>query len=364
MNQPTSTDTSAIPALRAAPPRVVIFGGGSALGRAVVRALREDPATTADLRVWVSARSATKTGTADRLVESGGRLIAGSMRDRVAVADALDGADIVYHCQTPVPARILGLFYATIVLCDAARAGRPHIVYPGSPWVAGLPESADGMLRAGDRMQPRGHLAREMFRIERLLVSAREMWDVPSTIVRLPDMVGAGCELHPWGRIWDAAASGTALHIPFGTEVPREWIHVDDAARALVAAGRRGAQTRAVAHGVPGEAITRLARAAASVHEICAAGGGVDSAREFALAVAHAHQVTAVAPVGVTGAALAARAITDAGIRAMLSLSRLYRETVRLDGSTAAALGYAPRITRETLAAGRRDSPSLKGGDA
>lgn len=337
-------------------PRVAVMGGDSALGRAVLRALRERGAAR-ELRVWISPRSAASASDTVRLAEGRipARVYAHSMRDRALVARVLADVDVVYHCQAPVPARILGLFYATIVLLDAARAGRPHIVYPGSPWVAGLPADGERTIRPGTRLEPRGHTAREMFRIEHLLLSAREMWNLPSTIVRIPDSVGPGCEQWPWGRLWDAACSGRALQVPFATNVPREWIHVDDAARAMVAAGTRAARIRAEAGGTLGLADKKVQDSLMSVQEICASGGGVDTAHEFACAVAHSAGATPIAPAGMTGAALTAWAITDAGVRALLPLARLYGETVRMDGRTAAALGYHPRITRDSLALGHTD---------
>jgi nucleoside-diphosphate-sugar epimerase len=328
--------------------RVLVLGAERGLGLALARAL--DPAgaaipnaaavaranahaeadthTTA-LRVWVRRREVFRQA----MPASSAEVVEGSMRDVATVRRALHGVSLVYHCIPFRPSKVLGVFYATVVLLDAARAERPHIVYPGSYWAAGLPP-AETVVRAGGEKHPRGHLSHELFRLEELLRAAWDSWHVPYTVVRMPDIVGPGLTSPPFGPLWDSVLAHESLETPVRVDVVREMIHVDDAARALIVAGHH-----ATARGT----------------EVVAQGGVVARARDLAASVAAAHGISLAPDVirRVSGVELIFRALADPDLRALLPLRALYARPVRFDGPELAAWGYTPRVTLSALSRDR-----------
>ena len=172
----------------------------------------------------------------------GVELVEGDIRDAVAVRDAVDGVDVVYHNVAQVPlARDPGLLRSvnvegTQVLLDACRdAGVDKVVHTSSSAVFGVPAANPVMPATVPKPQEAyGHakLAAEWT----CLRAAADGLDV--TIVRPRTILGHG-RLGIFGILFDWIADG-ADPVVLGDGANRyQFVHADDLATVCLLAAER-----------------------------------------------------------------------------------------------------------------------------
>lgn len=183
----------------------VVTGGTGVVGRALVAALR----ARGD-RVVVLARGAEADVRAD-------------VADAGAVARAVEGAAVVFHLAVPGTATVLG----------ACAAAGTRVVVASSVEVYG---PRDGALTEDLALAPASPYAREKADAD---VLAREQGAI---VARLTNVYGPGdrraSRLVP--ELLDAARHGHPPRLRSDGTPRRDFLHADDAARALIALAQDG----------------------------------------------------------------------------------------------------------------------------
>ena len=167
-------------------------------------------------------------------------LVLGDIRDRVAVATAVDGCDVVFHNVAQVPLAIdphllrsVNVDGTRLLLEHAKEAGVSKIVHTSSSAVFGVPDSNPVLPSTVPRPQePYGHakLAAEWA----CLAAVAEGLDV--SIVRPRTILGHG-RLGIFGILFDWVADG-ADPVVLGDGTNRyQFVHADDLADACLRAG-------------------------------------------------------------------------------------------------------------------------------
>lgn len=188
-------------------------------------------------------------------------VLEGDILDRSSVT-AVDRADAVVHCAH-FPPRDHGLNWDA--LRHALEAVRPggYFVYPGDvraytrPQSGGEGEGAEGGGEGGGeelrRVGPDAARAAARREDALRLDLERAVLAQSGTVIHLAEIFGAGVRGGRLARAFRLAVAGRRTWFPGALDVPHEFVHVDDAARALVAPlGRRVARGRAYA--APGPA--------------------------------------------------------------------------------------------------------------
>ncbi len=169
----------------------------------------------------------------------GVQLVVGDIRDRTAVRQALEGADVVLHNVAQVPlARDPGLFdevnrQGTANMLWAARqAGVGKVVYTSSSAVFGVPETNPVTEQTPPApLEPYGRAKLDGENLCRAAVT--QGLDV--TIIRPRTIVGHG-RLGIFGILFDWVADGVDVFVFDGGNNRYQFVHSDDLAQAVILA--------------------------------------------------------------------------------------------------------------------------------
>lgn len=219
---------------------VLITGASGFVGSAVAQVFR-----TAGYPVRALVRASSPR---TNLQDDGIVLAEGDIRDRAAVARALDGVRYLVHTAAdyrlwaPSPRDIIdtNVEGTRIVMEEALRAGVERIVYTSS--VATLSLDKDGAPADESRPLPAneavGAYKQSKVIAERLVEDMAARQDLPVVIVNPSTPIGPrDVKPTPTGRIIVEAASG---RMPAFVDTGLNLVHVDDVAMGHLAALRRG----------------------------------------------------------------------------------------------------------------------------
>jgi nucleoside-diphosphate-sugar epimerase len=226
------------------PGRILVLGAAGRLGHAAAEAFRDAGWTVAGF---------VRPGAASR-APSGIDIVEGDALDRIAVAAAAQGADVVLHALNPPytewPKFVLPHAYAAI---EAAEAAGATLMFPGNVYNygAGMPEVLD----EATPMQPTTRKGKLRAEIEQRMHEAADR-GVRMIIVRAGDFYGRGR-----GSWFDLVITRDLRHgrviYPGPLDGVHPWAYLPDFAAAMV----RLAETRATldafaTFGFAGHAVT------------------------------------------------------------------------------------------------------------
>ena len=203
--------------------KYLITGATGAIGSALVRQLA---AEGEEVRAFV--RNSDKF---HRLLpDVPAEVVVGDALNPDDVRRALEGVDVVFHCINFPLTQYERTLEAVQVLIEAALPHKPHIVFPGNTWVFGRP--ARTPITPETPFNPPSPIARLKARVDEMLMGS----GLPVTVVHLPDFYGPGV-VNPLVRpLFENALAGKNVSFPGPVDVAHEFIYIDDAARALIAA--------------------------------------------------------------------------------------------------------------------------------
>ena len=219
---------------------VLVTGASGFVGSAVARAL-----LASGLRVRIILR---ETSPAINVSGLGAQIVAGDLRDPVAVAQAMQGVAALFHvaadyrlwARDPEDIMRNNVGMTRIVMQAAAKAGVQRIVYTSS--VATFAPFADG--RSSDETRPLteanaiGAYKRSKVAAERLVQAMVRDHRLPAIIVNPSTPIGPrDVRPTPTGRIVLEAAAG---RMPAFVDTGLNLVHVDDVASGHLAALAQG----------------------------------------------------------------------------------------------------------------------------
>ena len=203
----------------------LVIGAAGAIGSAVVRQLvnRGEP-----VRALIR--------TVDKNILAFGRrdpeIVSGDVLDAEALMRSADGAEAIYNCVNfPLDHFELHKKAAENVVRAAAYAGA-CIVWPGNVWVYG-PSRYVPVDESHPRM-PSSELGRLKLDAEQHLLELADKSGVVATVVHFPDFYGPNVLNDLVKPVFVNALLGKVVVWPGELDVPHEFIHVDDAACALI----------------------------------------------------------------------------------------------------------------------------------
>ena len=227
--------------------RVVVIGGLGFIGANLSRRL---VALGASCTAVTPHRSAHEANAA-ALEKHGARVVEGDLRDRVAMQAAVDGQSVVFNLSgrsgavrsmedpfTDLDVNCRG----NLVLLEALRASSPaaKIVFPGSRLEYGRPFSIP--VAEDDPLDPLCVHAVHKIAVESYLKVYAHLYGMRSTVLRITNPFGPG---QPAGRsaygvvnrLIHLALEDRPLPIFGDGRQLRDYIYIDDAVEALLAAG-------------------------------------------------------------------------------------------------------------------------------
>lgn len=236
-----------MPPVGEAPRRVLVTGGAGFIGRALVERLVRGGGE-------VTVLDDLSSGDAARL-DPGARLIEASVTDPGAVAEAVSGADAVFHlaaiasvarCNEDLAAshRVNLGGFVNVLEAAAARKDRPALVYASSAAVYG--DNPEAPLKESARPRPLSPYGADKLGCELHASAAATVHGVRSTGLRFFNVYGPGQDPgSPYSgvisRFHRAAARGEGVTV-FGDGLQtRDFVFVGDVVDALLAAAMRTA---------------------------------------------------------------------------------------------------------------------------
>ncbi|MFM8940832.1 MAG: NAD-dependent epimerase/dehydratase family protein [Phenylobacterium sp.] len=227
------------------PRRALVTGGAGFIGRALAaRLLREG----AEVTVLVDLSS----GDASRL-DRGARLMEGSVTDPGRVAEAMAGADAVFHlaaiasvarCNEDLAAshRVNLGGFVNVLEAAAAREQRPALVYASSAAVYG--DNPETPLREDARPRPLSPYGADKLGCELHASAAATVLGLRSTGLRFFNVYGPGQDPgSPYSgvisRFHRAATLGEGVTIFGDGGQTRDFVFVDDVVETLLSAASR-----------------------------------------------------------------------------------------------------------------------------
>ena len=189
------------------------------------------------------------------------------LRDASVTLPALEGLpsspEIIIHCaggasvarsvETPL-AEFRRTVDSTAVVLEFARkcVGEVRVVLPSSAAVYGLAETFP--MHPDDPCNPTSPYGLHKAMAEGIARSYAARFDVPIAIVRLFSIYGAGLRKQ---LLWDACgklSQGPSSFFGTGQET-RDWLHVHDASRLLLAAAMRASIDSPIVNGGSGQSV-------------------------------------------------------------------------------------------------------------
>jgi len=199
-----------------------VTGATGAIGSALMRQL---VAEGQEVRAFVRDEERFRQKLPDVSVE----VVVGDILSPEDVREAVSGADVIFHCVNFPLTQFERNLEAAKILIEAASAERPHIVFPGNAWVFGRP--ARTPITPETSFNPPSRIARIKAQVDKMLMDS----GLPVTVVHLPDFYGPGV-LNPLVKpLFENALAGKDVTFPGPSDVPHEFIYIDDAAGALIA---------------------------------------------------------------------------------------------------------------------------------
>ncbi len=170
--------------------------------------------------------------------------VEGEILDRTSAGAALEGSDAVIHC-IDFPPRRFGLNWDALRHALEGLGPRRQFIYPGNAWVY---EPGDSE-RIGPDSPKHAPTALGAVRAD----LERAVTAEGGTVVHLPDVFGPDVFRGPLHAVFVKALAGQTASFPGDLDRPREFLYIEDAARALVAPlGKR--QSRSIDYTAPGPA--------------------------------------------------------------------------------------------------------------
>jgi nucleoside-diphosphate-sugar epimerase len=205
--------------------KCLILGATGSLGAALVRLLEHE-----DLRVLVRDADAFW----DRFGEIEVDVLEGDLREEEDIDDAIDDVDTVFHCANMPYFDWGDLIGHTRRLIAAAEEEEKvvDIVFPGNALVYG--DVGPGTVKEDQEHDPRTKKGTIRVNIERQLREANTRGECRTTVARLPDLYGPDVHSRLMDRIFPAVLEGSTVSWPGDLEAEREYVYVDDAAKAMV----------------------------------------------------------------------------------------------------------------------------------
>jgi nucleoside-diphosphate-sugar epimerase len=172
------------------------------------------------------------------------RLIRGDMRDREAVADALQGVDAVVHlaaivgdpncAREPELARAVNLDASLSLIDQAERAGVSRFIFASTCSNYGRMADADGWVDETSPLTPVSLYAETKVAVERALFE-RPMGSMATTALRFATVFGVSPRMRFDLTVNEFTRSlVTDRHlVVFGEQFWRPYVHVRDVARAV-----------------------------------------------------------------------------------------------------------------------------------
>ena len=240
--------------------------------------------------------------------------VEGDILDRASAGAALEGSDAVIHC-IDFPPRHFSLNWDALRHALEGLGARRQFIYPGNAWVY-----EPG---AGERLGPNSPknaptaLGAVRADLERAVTAEG------GTVVHLPDVYGPGVRQGRLHAMFVRALAGQTARFPGDLDRPREFLYIDDAARALVAPlGKR--QSHSVDYTAPGPAPI--------------------TPREFAGLIFRAAGLSPrIRPTSIRW--LRTAALLDPDRRALRDLLYLYERPILFDGTRLRRdLGWSPEV--------------------
>jgi nucleoside-diphosphate-sugar epimerase len=200
--------------------RVTVTGGTGTIGLAVVKMLVQAGHA---VRAVVRRPDEFQDRCRDDRVE----INVGDMEDRTMVAAALEGADAAIHCVAFPPDQFKLNWDTTRFILESLRPGA-QFVMPGDASVFGFTPPGE---RVGPRHPKASPARRGVVRadLERAILAER------GTVIHLPEVFGPGVVRGRVVDIFQRALSGRTVWFPGDLDRPREYLYIEDAARALIA---------------------------------------------------------------------------------------------------------------------------------
>jgi len=215
--------------------RVTVTGATGTLGLAAVTAALQ---AGHQVRAFVRRPDEFQRRCRDERAE----VVEGDILDRATAGAALEGSDAVIHCIDFPPRRFEANWDALRHALEGLGSRR-QFIYPGNDWVY---TPVDGM-RIGPSYPKRAPTPLGAVRsdLERAVTAEG------GTVVHLPEVYGPGVRAGLLHTMFVAALARQAARFPGDLDRPREFLYIEDAARALIAPlGKR--QSRGVDYTAPG----------------------------------------------------------------------------------------------------------------
>ena len=227
------------------PRRALVTGGAGFIGRALAARLLREGAE-------VTVLDDLSSGDASRL-DRGARLMEGSVTDPGRVAEAMAGADAVFHlaaiasvarCNEDLAAshRVNLGGFVNVLEAAAAREQRPALVYASSAAVYG--DNPETPLREDARPRPLSPYGADKLGCELHASAAATVLGLRSTGLRFFNVYGPGQDPgSPYSgvisRFHRAATLGEGVTIFGDGGQTRDFVFVDDVVEALLSAAAR-----------------------------------------------------------------------------------------------------------------------------
>ncbi|MGD8697840.1 MAG: NAD-dependent epimerase/dehydratase family protein [Gemmatimonadales bacterium] len=217
--------------------RVTVTGATGTIGLACVHAAIR---AGHQVRAFVRRSSEFRRLCRDERAEA----VEGDILDRAATGAALEGSDAVIHC-IDFPPQHYERNWDAVRHALEGLGSRRQFIYPGNAWVyRPSPNERVGPDSAKNAQTELGGVRADLEKA----VTAEG-----GTVVHLPDVYGPGVLKGPLHALFARTLAGRTARFPGHPDRPREFLYIEDAARALVAPlGKR--QSLGVDYTAPGPA--------------------------------------------------------------------------------------------------------------